>query len=168
MKRIAFILFLCLFFTSGVFAQEPVMVVNRVDKYTGERIRQTSLYTLNDVSGKSYLNISIRAVNDEQSLLINVPKPVNIKKGTNIELKFGNGETAELPTGSDIISISASDVNKKLMTLILTAKALRLVKEHPLLSIRIPENSGYYTLITLQAKDRAHLGKCVRLLASAN
>lgn len=164
MRRILTTLILSILLVPAL-AQNPVLAVNRVDKYTGEKIRQTSLYTMNDALGKSYLNISLRAIDEEHALLINVPKPINIKKGTSIKLQFVNGAATEILTASDIISISSSDVNKKLMVLTLTEEALKLLRSQPLSSIRIPETSGSVTVLTVQAKDRGYFSKAIQLVA---
>ncbi len=58
-------------------AQAPQLVVNRVDKFTKELIKQTSLYSFKEGNALK-LHFNVRSVDENYYLQFNVPHPVTI------------------------------------------------------------------------------------------
>ena len=159
-------LLIIIFLACSVFAyaQDPVLAVDRIDKYTKERIRQTDLYTVKDASGKTQMNISVRAVDEDRTILINIPTPVNIKKGSPVSFILANGESVALLTTNEIKSASDTDVNKKLMVCSVENRNFDLLLTQSVISIKIPTlDQGVLDLRLLPA-DRSYLSKGLQLV----
>lgn len=134
-------------------AQAPVLVVNRVDKYTKELIKQTSMYSINDASGTTKLYVSALSKDEYCYLQFNVNAAVTIKKGTTITLMLDNGQALNLKSDNDIISLSDTDVNKRMFVCSLTDKDVKTLLARLVTSIKIPTSNKGIVNVDL-AKDR--------------
>ena len=149
------LIFLLILTSFDSFSQAPVLAVNRIDKRTKEHIRQSSMYPFRDGGNVAKLNFSVHAVDDSYTLLLNVPIAATIKKGTEITLIMEDDKPMKLTSNNDVISISDTDVNKKMIVCDLdpTIEIKNLIKQG-VKSISIPTSNKGVLKVTLLTKDR--------------
>ena len=134
-------------------AQNPVLAVNRIDRFTKELIKQTSLYSFKD-GNTVKLHFNIRSVDEDYYLQFNVPLPVTIKKGTEITLIMEDGKALKLLSDNDIISQSEADISKRMIVCTLDVPEITALLKQQVVSIRVPTaNKGIVDLI-LTTKDK--------------
>ncbi len=144
-------LFLVCFFSLK--AQNPVLAVNRIDKFTKELIKQTSLYSFKDGSTVK-LHFNVRSVDENYYLQFNVPQPVTIKKGTEITLTMEDGKLLNLISDNDIISLGESDVSKRMIVCTLDVPEITALLKQQVASIKIPTSNKGIVTLALPAKDK--------------
>lgn len=153
--RSSVLIFFLLLFSLESFSQAPVLAVNRVDKRTGEVIRQTSMYSFKDGANVTRLNFSVRAVDDDYFLLLNVPVAATIKKGTEIRILMEDGKTLKLISNNDIISIGETDISKRMIVCDLEpGKELKELLKQPVKTIAIPSSNKGIIELNLIARDK--------------
>lgn len=162
--RFVFTTILFLIFTLTSRAQSPVLAVNRVDKFTKELIKQTSLYPFKDGSS-TRLYFNVRSVDENYYLQFNVPQAVTIKKGTGISLTMGDGKMLNLVSDNDIISLSDSDISKRMFVCTLDEAEITALLKQEVNSIRVPTaNKGVLTL-SLAPKDKTMIRTAMALVS---
>jgi len=144
-------LFLVCFFSSK--AQNPVLAVNRIDKFTKELIKQTSLYSFKEGSIVK-LHFNVRSVDENYYLQFNVQQAVTIKKGTEITLTMEDGRVLKLVSDNDIISLSESDISKRMIVCTLDLPEILALMKQQVSSIRIPTSNKGLVDVALPAKDK--------------
>ena len=153
--RSSILIFFLLLISIKSFPQAPVLVVDRVDKRTKEHIRQTSMYLLKDGGNVNRLSFSVRAVDDTYFLLLNVPVPATIKRGTAITVLMENGKAVKLISNNDIISLGESDVSKRMIVCDLDPEAeMKELLKQGVKSISIPTSNKGTLAVSLLAKDQ--------------
>jgi len=158
---LAFIFLICALSTK---AQDPVLAVNRVDKFTRELIKQTSLYSFKDGS-ITKLHFNVRSVNENYYLQFNVPQAVTIKKGTEITLMMGDGKSLKLVSDDDIISVGESDISKRMIVCTLDVSEITVLLKQEVLSIRVPTANKGLLNLTLAAKDKPMIRTAMGLVS---
>lgn len=143
--------FLVCFLSSN--AQNPVLAVNRIDKFTKELIKQTSLYSFKDGSTVK-LNFNVRSVDENYYLQFNVQQPVTIKKGTEITLMMEDGKPLKLVSDNDIISLGESDISKRMIVCTLDVPEISVLLKQQVVSIRVPTANKGVVNLSLAAKDQ--------------
>lgn len=135
-------------------AQAPVLAVNRIDKFTKELIKQTSLYSLKDGSGVTKVHFSVQSVDENYYLQFNVPQAVTIKKGTTITVTLENGKALNLISNNDIISLSEADISKRMIVCTLDDAEIKDLLKLQVNTIKIPTSNKGDVSLTLLTKDR--------------
>lgn len=140
------------------FSQPPSLVIDRVEKRTKEHVRQTSQYLFKDGGGKTRLSFSVRAVNENYFLLLNLPLAANIKRGTEIEIVMENAKKLHLKSSTEVISMGDADVSKKMMVFELDpATELNELLKQGVSSIAIPTSNKGTVQVSLLAADRGQI-----------
>lgn len=134
-------------------AQNPVLAVNRIDKFTKELIKQTSLYSFKEGDNVK-LHFNVRSVDENYYLQFNVPQAVTIKKGTEITLMMEDGKALKLLSENDIISQSESDISKRMIVCTLDVPEITALLKQQVVSIRVPTANKGIVNLTLTAKDK--------------
>lgn len=134
-------------------AQSPILAVNRIDKFTKELIKQTSLYSFLEGS-KAKLHFNVRSVDENYYLQFNVPQAVTIKKGTEITLTMEDGKILSLVSDNDIISLNESDISKRMIVCTLDFPEITTLMKWQVNAIRIPTSNKGIVNLTLAAKDK--------------
>lgn len=164
MRFILLISFLLLFSMES-FSQAPFLAVNRVDKRTSEVIRQTSMYSFKDAGNVTKLNFSVRAVDDDYFLLLNVPVAATIKKGTVISLLMEDGKRLKLISNNDIISLGESDISKRMMVCDLDpGQEMKELMKQAVKSISIPTSNKGNIEFSLIPKDKGLIRSSLTLV----
>ncbi len=156
------IIFLVFSFVSK--AQNPVLAVNRVDKFTKELIKQTSLYSFKEGS-TTKLHFNVRSVDENYYLQLNVPQAVTIKKGTEITMMMGDGKALKLMSDNDIISINESDISKRMMVFTLDASEITALLTLDVVSIRVPTANKGIINLNLIPKDKPMIKTAMGLVS---
>jgi len=134
-------------------AQNPVLTVNRIDKFTKELIKQTSLYSFKDGSTLK-LHFNVRSVDENYYLQFNVPQPVTVKKGTEITLTMEDGKFLKLVSDNDIISLGESDISKRMLVCTLDLPEIAALMKQQVTAIKIPTSNKGIINVTLPVKDK--------------
>ena len=163
MRLIALII-LSLAFSYSARAQAPVLTVNRVDKFTKELIKQTSLYSFKD-GNTTKLHFNVRSVDENYYLQFNVPQPVTIKKGTEITLTMEDGRILKLRSDNDIISLGESDISKRMIVCTLDASEITALLTQQVAAVKIPTSNKGLVNVTLIAKDRPMIRTAMTLVS---
>ncbi len=156
------IIFLVFSFVSK--AQNPVLAVNRVDKFTKELIKQTSLYSFKEGS-TTKLHFNVRSVDENYYLQLNVPQAVTIKKGTETTMMMGDGKALKLMSDNDIISINESDISKRMMVFTLDASEITALLTLDVVSIRVPTANKGIINLNLIPKDKPMIKTAMGLVS---
>ena len=151
-------------FSFSTKAQNPVLAVNRVDKFTKELIKQTSLYSFKD-GNTTKLHFNVRSVDENYYLQFNVPQAVTIKKGTEITLMLGNGKALKLVSDNDIISLNESDISKRMIVCTLDVPEITALLTQEVASIRVPTANKGILNLTLAAKDKPMIRTAMGLVS---
>lgn len=151
--RSIILIFLFLVCSFSLKAQNPVLAVNRIDKFTKELIKQTSLYSFKDGSTVK-LHFNVRSVDENYYLQFNVPQPVTIKKGTEITLTMEDGKLLNLVSDNDIISLGESDVSKRMIVCTLEVPEITVLLKQQVASIKIPTSNKGIVTLALPVKDK--------------
>ncbi|WP_411275029.1 hypothetical protein [Daejeonella sp.] len=162
--RVVVLSFIFLISSLSSKAQNPVLAVNRVDKFTKELIKQTSLYSFKDGS-TTKLHFNVRSVDENHYLQFNVPQAVTIKKGTEITLIMGNGKTLKLVTDNDIISLNESDISKRMIVCTLDEAGIAALLNQEVVSIRVPTANKGILNLNLAAKDKPMIRTAMGLVS---
>jgi hypothetical protein len=145
-------------------AQNPVLAVNRVDKFTKELIKQTSLYSFKDGSTVK-LHFNVRSVDEDYFLQFNVPQAVTIKKGTEITLMMEDGKALKLLSDNDIISQGESDISKRMIVCTLDVPEITALSKQQVVSIRVPTVNKGVVNLNLTAKDKPMIRTAMMLVS---
>jgi hypothetical protein len=145
-------------------AQAPVLVVNRIDKFTKELIKQTSMYSFKDAGGVTKLYFSVRSVDDDYYIQFNVNAAVTIKKGTEITLLLDDGKSLKLNSDNDIISLSEADINKRMFVCSLDQSEVNTLLKQQVTSIKIPTSNKGTLTVGLLPNDRGMIRSGMALL----
>lgn len=157
MRSFIFVLFLILLKLDS-YAQPPSLVIDRVEKRTNEHIRQTSQYLFKDGAGKVRLSFSIRAVDDNYYLLLNLPVATTIKRGTEVIITLDNAKKLALKSTTEVISMGDWDVSKKMMVFELDSDtSLKDLFKQGVNSVTIPTNDKGVVQVSLLASDRGQI-----------
>lgn len=157
MRSIIFVLFLVLF-TLNTYSQPPSLVIDRVEKRTNEHIRQTSQYLFKDGAGKVRLSFSVRAVDENYYLLLNLPIATTIKRGTEVVITLDNAKKLTLKSTTEVVSIGDWDVSKKMMVFELDpATELKDLMRQGVNSVTIPTSDKGVVQVSLLASDRGQI-----------
>ncbi len=163
MRSIVLIFFLLLSAIES-YSQAPVLTVNRIDKRTNEHIRQTSMYLFKDGGGVTKLSFSIRALDDNYFLLLNLPIAATVKRGTEISLAMDNGQLIKLISNNDVISLNEADVSKRMMVFDLAPdQEIKELLKQPVKSISIPTSNKGTVVVNLIAKDKGLIKSAIML-----
>jgi len=163
--RISTLFVFLLLFSVDSFSQGLELAVDRIDKRTKEHIRQTSMYLLKDGSGKSKLSFSVRALDDNYFLLLNLPIAVNIKRGTEVSITLENGMRIQLRSNTDIISLNESDISKKMMVFDLDpANEMQALLKQPVKSFSIPTSDKGTVQVALLSADKGQIRAGIMLV----
>lgn len=144
-------------------AQNPTLAVKRVDKFTKELIKQTSLYSFKEGSAVK-LHFNIRSVDKNYFLQFNVPQAVSLKRGTEITLLMDNGKPLKLVSDNDIISLSESDISKRMIVCALDAPEVASLLKQQVVSIRVPTANKGIVNLNLSGKDQGMIGTAMALV----
>ncbi|MGV3686507.1 MAG: hypothetical protein ACO1NS_12825 [Daejeonella sp.] len=145
-------------------AQAPVLAVNRVDKFTKELIKQTSLYSIKEGNALK-LHFNVRSVDDNYYLQFNVPQPVTIKKGTEITVVMEDGKSLKLVSDNDIISLSEADISKRMIVCTLDQAEINTLLKQQVSAVKIPTSNKGLVSVTLPAKDRPMIRTAMLLVS---
>lgn len=137
----------------AVKAQNPVLAVNRIDKFTKELIKQTSLYSFKDGSTVK-LHFNVRSVDENYYLQFNIPQAVTVKKGTEVTLLMEDGRTLKLVSDNDVISLGESDVSKRMIVCTLDVSEITTLLKQQVNSIKVPTSNKGVVTLNLDAKDK--------------
>jgi hypothetical protein len=151
--RLNVLIFLLLISALSSNAQNPVLAVNRVDKFTKELIKQTSLYSFKDGNAVK-LHFNVRSVDENYFLQFNVPQAVTIKKGTEVILTMEDGKSLKLVSDNDIISLAESDISKRMIVCSLDLPEITALLNQQVSSVRIPTSNKGILSFTLPARDK--------------
>lgn len=162
--RAIVLIFLFLICSFASKAQDPVLAVNRIDKFTKELIKQTSLYSFKEGSTVK-LHFNVRSVDENYFLQLNVQQPVIIKKGTEITLTMEDGKVLKLVSGNDIISQGESDISKRMIVCSLDFDEITALMKQQVNSIRIPTSNKGVVNLTLAAKDKPMIRTAMMLVS---
>ena len=163
--RIKALIFFLLLFSLESFAQVPVLAVNRIEKRTNEHIRQTSMYQFKDGGNVTKLSFSIRALDDNYFLLLNLPIAASVKRGTEISVIMENGQIIKLTSNNDVFSLNETDVNRRMMVFDLkSGKELKDLLKQPVKSISIPTSNKGIVLVNLLVKDKGMITSSIMLV----
>ena len=130
-----------------------MLTVNRIDKFTKELIKQTSLYSFKDGSTLK-LHFNVRSVDENYYLQFNVPQPVTVKKGTEITLTMEDGKFLKLVSDNDIISLGESDISKRMLVCTLDLPEIAALMKQQVTAIKIPTSNKGIINVTLPVKDK--------------
>ena len=144
-------------------AQNPILAVNRVDKFTKELIKQTSLYSFKEGSAVK-MHFNMRSVDSNYFLQLNVPQAVTVKKGTEISLLMNNGKSLKLVSDNDVISLSESDINKRMIVCALDASEASALLKQQVVTIRVPTANKGVVNLNLSARDQGMIGTALDLV----
>jgi hypothetical protein len=162
--RTKVLIFFLLLFSLESFSQAPVLVVNRIEKRTNEHIRQTSMYLFKDGGNVTKLSFSIRALDDNYFLLLNLPIAATVKRGTEVRVIMDNGQVIKLISNNDVISLTEADVSKRMMVFDLESdKELKDLLKQPVKSITIPTSNKGIVSVNLLAKDKGMIRSGIML-----
>lgn len=165
MRLFIFVFFLILLKLDS-YAQPPSLVIDRVEKRTNEHIRQTSQYLFKDGAGKVRLSFSVRAVDDNYYLLLNLPVATTIKRGTEVIITLDNAKKLTLKSTTEVISIADWDVSKKMMVFELDpATELKDLMRQGVNSVTIPTSNKGTVKVSLLTSDRGQI-RTALILAS--
>ena len=154
-----------LFLAVECFSQGLILSVDRIDKRTKEHIRQTSMYLLKDGSGESKLNFSVRAVDDNYFLLLNLPIAATVKRGTEIRVTLDGGKSIQLKSNNDVISLNDSDISKKMMVFDLDPEnEMKELLKQPIRSFSIPTSNKGTVQVGLLAGDKGQIRSGIMLV----
>ncbi|MEJ7693931.1 hypothetical protein [Daejeonella sp.] len=156
-----FLFLVCSFLSK---AQDPVLAVNRIDKYTKELIKQTSLYSFKD-GNTVKLHFNVRSVDENYYLQLNVDQPVTVKKGTEITLTMEDGKLLKLVSDNDIISLGESDISKRMIVCTLELAEITALLKQQVNSIRVPTSNKGTVNLTLTAKDKPMIRTAMTLVS---
>lgn len=163
--RFTILICLMLMYSYTSVAQAPVLAVNRVDKHTKEVIRQSSMYSFKDANAITVLNFSVRAVDNHYFLLLNVPLPATIKKGTEVLILLEDGKSLILKSNNDIISLGDHDISKKMIVCDLDNDVeLKELMKQSVNSITIPTSNKGNIAVSLVAKDKGLVRSALQLV----
>lgn len=162
--RFALLTIISLVLALSTNAQNPVLAVNRVDKFTKELIKQTSLYSFKE-GNTTKLHFNVRSVNENYYLQFNFPQAVTIKKGTIITLMMGDGKVLNLVSDNDIISLSDSDISKRMIVCTLEAPEITALLKQEVSSIQVPTANKGTLKLSLSAKDRPMIRSAMTLVS---
>jgi hypothetical protein len=162
--RALFLAVTLLFCTLLVKAQAPELVVNRVDKFTKELIKQTSLYSIKEGNALK-LHFNVRSVDENYYLQFNVPQPVTIKKGTELTLTMEDGKMMKLVSDNDIISINESDISKRMIVCTLDQAEIVALMKQQVTMVKIPTSNKGLITVALPAKDRPMIRTAMQLVS---
>jgi hypothetical protein len=162
--RALFLAVTLLFCTLLVKAQAPELVVNRVDKFTKELIKQTSLYSIKEGNALK-LHFNVRSVDENYYLQFNVPQPVTIKKGTELTLTMEDGKTMKLISDNDIISINDKDISKRMIVCTLDQAEIAALMKQQVNAVKIPTSNKGLITVSLPAKDKPMIRTAMLLVS---
>lgn len=158
------LIFLFLGFSFSSKAQDPVLTVNRIDKFTKELIKQTSLYSFKE-GNVVKLHFNVRSVDENYYLQLNVQQPVTIKKGTEITLTMEDGKLLKLVSDNDIISLGESDISKRMIVCVLDFAEITALMKQQVNGIRVPTSNKGVVNLTLAAKDKPMIRTAMALVS---
>ncbi|SKB63427.1 hypothetical protein [Daejeonella lutea] len=158
------LIFLFLVISLSGRAQNPVLAVNRVDKFTKELIKQTSLYSFKE-GDIVKLHFNVRSVDENYFLQLNVQQPVTVKKGTEIILTMEDGKQLKLISDNDIISLSESDVSKRMIVCPLDFAEITALMKLQVNAIRVPTSNKGVVNVVLAAKDKPMIRTAMALVS---
>jgi hypothetical protein len=162
--RFVVLIFLLLVCCFSLKAQDPVLTVNRIDKFTKELIKQTSLYSFKE-GNIVKLHFNVRSVDENYYLQLNVQQPVTIKKGTEITLTMEDGKLLRLVSDNDIISLGESDISKRMIVCTLDFSEITALMKQQVTSIRVPTSNKGIVNLTLAAKDKPMIRTAMALVS---
>lgn len=158
---LTFILLVCSFLSM---AQGPVLAVNRVDKFTKELIKQTSLYSFKE-GNTIKLHFNVRSVDENYFLQFNVPQAVTIKKGTEIALIMEDGKSLKLISDNDIISLSEADISKRMIVCTLDQAEISALMKQQVTTVKIPTANKGLVNVSLPANDKPMIRTAMALVS---
>ncbi len=158
------LIFLFLVTSLSLKAQNPVLAVNRVDKFTKELIKQTSLYSFKD-GNTVKLHFNVRSVDENYYLQLNVQQPVTVKKGTEITLTMEDGTLLKLVSDNDIISLGESDISKRMIVCTLDVPEIIALMKQQVNAIKVPTSNKGIVNVALAAKDKPMIRTAMNLVS---
>lgn len=164
LMRYIVLIILFLVCTFSVKGQDPVLTVNRVDKFTKELIKQTSLYSFKE-GNTVKLHFNVRSVDENYFLQLNVQQPVTIKKGTEITLTMDDGKLLKLVSDNDIISQGEYDISKRMIVCTLDFAEITALMKQQVTAIRVPTSNKGIVDVTLAAKDKPMIRTAMGLVS---
>ena len=111
------------------------------------------------------LSFSIRALDDNYFLLLNLPIAASVKRGTEISVIMENGQIIKLTSNNDVFSLNETDVNRRMMVFDLkSGKELKDLLKQPVKSISIPTSNKGIVLVNLLVKDKGMITSSIMLV----
>ncbi|WP_276360546.1 hypothetical protein [Daejeonella sp. H1SJ63] len=156
--RSSLLVFFLVLSSLSSFSQSPSLVIDRLEKRTNEHIRQTSQYLFKDGDGKTRLSFSVRAVDENYYLLLNLPVAASIKRGTEVTITMENAKKLLLKSTTEVISMGDWDVSKKMMVFELDpATEIKELLKQGVSSVTIPTSNKGTVQVSLLAADRGQI-----------